>query len=353
MAKTTGSLVEVARRCAVSQSTVSRVLNNKREGRFSVSPKVRERILQVASELNYRPSVAARNLAASETKLVAVLGVGGIWADRIGPGELAVGAASRMLDAAGFELCMQFYSQRHAVFAPPPLRVDGVIVVSVAKVADLDALEATGIPYVSINGLVGARGSRVTPDDVRGTRLALRHLLDLGHRKIAYLDHPAVDAVHPSVLDRRETFAKCATEMNFEAAAVKVPMLPSNTPWDSYYEPFLRDAVMKQGATAVLAYSHHGALALMRLAHDMGLSVPKDFSLACFNNEPAVQISIPSLTAVDVPAVRMGQVAAELLLRKMTGDRSEGDRAFEPVELRLEETLVVRESTAPPGGRTR
>jgi DNA-binding LacI/PurR family transcriptional regulator len=349
MPKPVAPLLEVARRCSVSQSTVSRVLNNKQSGRFSVSAAVRERILQVASELNYRPSVAARNLAASQTKLVAVLGVNGIWADRVGPGEVAIGSAAQLLDGAGFEMCMQFYSQRHAVFAPPALRVDGVIVVSVSNVADLAALEATGIPYVSINGLVGARGSRVTPDDVRGTRLAIRHLLDLGHRKIAYLDHPALDAVHPSVFDRRETFNRCAVEMNFEPAAVRVPMLPANTPWDSYYEPFIRDAVMKQGATAVLAYSHHGALALMRLAHDMGLSVPKDFSLACFNNEPPVQLSIPSLTAVDVPAVRMGQVAAELLLRQM--NKEPGGQQSEPVELRLEETLVVRESTAPPGGR--
>lgn len=348
MAKKPGSLVDVARRCAVSQSTVSRVLNNTRQGRFSVSQEVRDRIIQVAGEMNYRPSVAARNLAATETKLIAVLGVGGIWADRIGPGELAVGALSQVLDAAGYELCVQFYSQRHSVFAPPALRVDGVVVVSVADVADLAALEQSGLPYVSINGLVGPRGSRVTPDDVRGTRLVLRHLHDLGHRKIAYLDHWSVDAVHPSVFDRRETFAKCAAEMNFEAAVVKVPMLPANTPWDSYYEPFLRDAVIRQGATAVLAYSHHGALALMRVAHDLGLSVPKDFSLACFNNELAVQLSIPSLTAVDVPAARMGQVAGELLLRQLNG--SSGEKS-EPIELRLEETLVVRESTAPAGGR--
>lgn len=369
MSRTPGTLLEVARRCSVSQSTVSRVLNNTRQGRFSVSSEVRARILKVADEVNYRPSFAARNLAATSTKLIAVLGVGGIWADRLGPGEMAVGAMSPILDRAGYELCVQFYSQRHAAFAPPALRVDGVVVVSVAEAGDLDALEATGIPYISVNGLAGPRGSRVVPDDVRGTRLAVRHLLDLGHRRIAYLDHPCVGALHPSVADRRATFAECVDEMGFEAAAVRVPRLPTNAPWDSYYEPFLRDAIVAQGATAVLAYSHHGALALMRKAHEMGLSVPRDFSLACFNNEPAVQLSIPSLTAVDVPAVRMGQVAAELLLRQMNeqpavpagaraaietlGTADVPAAAWEPVEIRLEETLIVRESTAPPGGRTR
>lgn len=348
MSRTNGSLLEVAKRCSVSQSTVSRVLNNARHGRFSVSAEVRERILKVAEELNYRPSVAARNLAAEKTMLVSVLGVGGMWSDRIGPDEAAVAALSVALDRAGYEICVQFYSQRHGPFDPPPLRVDGVVAVSASTRVDLERLEATGLPYVCINAVAGERGSSVIPDDARGTRLAIRHFLDLGHRKIAYLDHPSVSGTHASVFERRETFARCSVEMGFEIAAVKVPLLPPNTPWDSYYEPFLRDAVMKQGATAVLAYSHHGAIAVMRLAHDFGLSVPDDFSLACFNNEPAVQLSIPSLTAVDVPAMRMGQVGAELLLRHMNMGI-----AVEPVTVKLEETLVVRESTAPPGGRRR
>jgi DNA-binding LacI/PurR family transcriptional regulator len=346
MAKVTGSLVEVARRCSVSQSTVSRVLNNAKQGRFSVSAEVRERILRVAEEMNYRPSVAARNLAADKTMLVSVLGVSGLGSDRVGPDETAIGALSGALDRAGYEICVQFYGHRHARFDPPPLRVDGIVAVSSSNENDLVGLERGTVPYVCLNALAGPHGSSVIPDDARGTRLALRHLLDLGHRKIAYLDHPSISATHASVFERRETFRSCSTEMGFEIAAVKVPMLPPNTPWDSYYEPFLREGVMKQGATAVLAYSHHGALALMRLAHDLGLSVPNDFSLACFNNEPAVQLSIPSITAIDVPALRMGQVAAELLIRQMNSTD-----LIEPVTVKLEETLVVRESTAPPGGR--
>src|SRR5687768_5253079 len=92
--KSNGTLNEVARLCDVSQSTVSRVLNNSKAGRFSVSPQVRDRILHAARELNYRPSFAARNLAVNKTKLVAVLGVQGLWSDRVGPVEEAVGAAA-------------------------------------------------------------------------------------------------------------------------------------------------------------------------------------------------------------------------------------------------------------------
>ena len=98
MTRSGGTLSEVARRCSVSQSTVSRVLNNSTKGRFSVSPEVRERILHAARELNYRPSIAARNLTVSKTHLVAVLGVAGIWSDRVGPVEEAVGAMAAALD---------------------------------------------------------------------------------------------------------------------------------------------------------------------------------------------------------------------------------------------------------------
>src|ERR1700733_11958059 len=95
-------------------------------------------------------------------------------------------------------------------------------------------------------------------------------------------------------------------------SASKPPRLSNTQPWDSYYEPFLKHAVIEGRATAVLSYSHYGALSLLRTAHDMGLSVPADFSLACFNNEPMLALAVPSITAVDLPSAPMGKAAAEL-----------------------------------------
>src|SRR5580658_11171006 len=99
MPGTRTNIKDVAEKCAVAPSTVSRVLNNSKHGRFSVSQAVRDRILKVAEELNYRPSMAARNLTVSKTHLIAVLGVAGIWSDRVGPLEEAVGALSKALDS--------------------------------------------------------------------------------------------------------------------------------------------------------------------------------------------------------------------------------------------------------------
>ena len=343
MAKVGGSLLEVARKCAVSQSTVSRVLNNANHGRFSVSPQVRSKILAAARDLNYRPSIAARNLAVTKTHLVAVLGVGGFWSDRVGPIEEAVGAMARKLDAAGYEICIQISSPRHGPFDLPRLRVDGVAALSPTSLDELKPLDESRIPYVSIDGFVGPHGVQVVADDAGGTRRALQHLVELGHRRIAYFDNPST-ATHLSVQVRREAFEQSATEMRFSIVHAGLPKSEPGVPWDAYYEPFLRRGVVEGKATAVLSYSHYGAMSLLRKAYDMGLSVPKDFSLICFNNEPVLGLSVPSITAVDVPSIPLGETAADLLLHAISGGKPAPSRC-----VRVEETLIIRESTAPPG----
>lgn len=343
MARTAISLREVAERCSVAPSTVSRVLNNSKHGRFSVSPAVRERILQVAAELNYRPSMAARNLTISKTKLIAVLGVTGIESDHVGPLEEAVGAMAKALDAEGYEICAQFISLRHGPFEMPPLRVDGIVALGPTSLEDLRVLESSDVPYVSLDGVVGSRGFQVLPDEAQGTRMAMQHLTSLGHKRIAYLDNPSASAAHPGVFARRDAFMRALGEFGLDTPEVDSPRLAPDVSWDTWYEPFLRRAVIEGKATAVLAYSHFGALSLLRMAHDLGLSVPGDFSLVCFNNVPVLKLTTPSLTAVDVPAGAMGKAAAELLLGAIGGKELTGPRCR-----KLEEKLIIRESTSTP-----
>jgi len=343
MARATTNLKEVAERCAVAPSTVSRVLNNSKHGRFSVSQAVRDRILKVAEELNYRPSMAARNLTVSKTHLIAVLGVSRIESDHVGPQEEAVSAMAKSLDAEGYEICAQFISLRHGPFELPPLRVDGIVAVGPTSLDDLQVLERNDVPYVSLDGVVGSRGMQVIPDDAQGTRMAIEHLTSLGHKRIAYLDNPSISALHPSVFTRRDAFGRALREFGLETPTVEPPQLPSEVPWDSTYEPFLQRAVIEGKATAVLAYSHFAALSLLRAAHNHGISVPSDFSLVCFNNVPVLKLTTPSLTAVDVPSSAMGQAAAELLLRAINDKDSVAPRFR-----KLEEKLIVRESTSAP-----
>jgi LacI family transcriptional regulator len=348
MQKRLGSLMEVARRCSVSKSTVSRVLNGSKHGRFSVSPAVREKILQVARELDYRPNIAARNLTISKTNLVAVLGLHGFWSDSVSPVDEAAAAMAKVLDEAGYEIYVQFMTPRRNPFELPSLRVDGIVAVSPWHEWELAPLDKAQIPYVSLDGAVGERGVRVYPDDADGTFKVLQHLVDLGHRRIAYLDNPSIDATHSSVFVRREAFSRAAAEMKFQVPEIDLPKLASGVNWKEYYAPFLHKAVIEGQATAVLSYSHAGSLGLLRLAHDLHLSVPRDFSLACFNDMPAVNVSVPSLTAVEVPATALGLKAAELLLEQMNSDERPVSRS-----VKLTESLIIRESTAAPPRKSR
>jgi DNA-binding LacI/PurR family transcriptional regulator len=340
MASATINLKEVAKRCAVATSTVSRVLNKSKPGRFSVSQAVRERILKVAEELNYRPSLAARNLTVGKTHLIAVLGMSRLESDHVGPQEEAVSAMAKVLDAEGYETCTQFLSVRHRPFELPPLRVDGIVAVGATRLDDLQVLERNDVPYVSLDGVVGSRGLQVIPDDAQGTRMAVEHLKSVGHRRIAYLDNPSIAALHPSVFTRRAAFGRAIREFGLETPLGGPPQLPDEVPWDSTYEPFLRHAVIEGKATAVLAYSHFAALSLLRAAHDLGISVPGDFGLVCFNDVPVLKLTTPSLTAVDVPSTAMGYAAAELLVRAINDKDSGAPRCR-----KLEEKLIVREST--------
>ena len=343
MARTPSNLKEVALRCSVAPSTVSRVLNNSKPGRFSVSQPVRERILRVAEELNYRPSIAARNLTVTKTHLIAVLGVSRIESDHVGPQEEAIGAMAKALDVEGYEICAQFISLRHGPFEMPPLRVDGIVAVGPTSLQDLQVLEHIDVPYVSLDGVVGSRGMQVIPDDAQGTRIAIQHLMTLGHKRIAYLDNPSISATHASVFTRRDAFARAMAEFGLESPAIERPQLPNEVSWDSTYEPFLQRAVIEGKATAVLAYSHFAALSLLKTAHNRGIFVPRDFSLVCFNNVPVLKLTMPSLTAVDVPSAAMGQAAAEMLLHAINEKNPAGPRCR-----KLEEQLIVRESTSTP-----
>jgi LacI family transcriptional regulator len=337
------SITEVARRCSVNKSTVSRVLNNTKLGRYTISSALRNRILKVAQELNCRPSAAARSLSDTPTHLIGVLGVGGIWPDHVGPEEESIDAMAKSLDAHGYEICMQFTSIRRGLFDLPPLRVDGIVTVGATNLDDLQKLEESGLPYVSVNGVVGPHGTQVIPDDTQGTRMAVEYLKSLGHKRIAYFDNPTIAASHPGIFARRKSFAASLREFGLESPPSDLPNLPKDVPWDSAYAPFLKDAIVEGGATAVLAYSHFIAISLLRVGHDMGLRVPNDFSLMCFNNVPFLKLTTPALTAIDLPSGAMGQAAAEMLLQAI----SKGKRISRKTR-KLKETLIIRESTAAP-----
>ena len=106
---------------------------------------------------------------------------------------------------------------------------------------------------------------------------------------------------------------------------------------------FIKEMVIKNGATAILAYGHMGGLNLMQAAHTLGISVPQQLSLMCFCDAYANRIMSPGLTFVDLRTEDMGKVAAELLL-----DQIRNPEKVEARTIKLDEKLELRKSTAAP-----
>lgn len=324
------SLKAIAARTGVSAATVSRVLNRRNQG-FSVRPELRARIEEAAQALGYHPDLTAKSLRKGG---MGIFGLVGLEPPFNFP-HLMVEGMLEALVPRNIQLSAHFTPRMDGRLDPPAWRVDGIFVIAAHQRADVDPIDASGIPYVSINAWHGPNGHAVLMNDPQGTGLAMRHLLDLGHRRVAFALMTGPWRTHPSVRERRDAHRAALRA----AGLAPLEGLP-NTLVDDATE-FLA-AARAAGATAVLAYNHHVGMAVLKAAYAAGLTVPRDLSIVCFNDEYDIDLVHPPLTRVALPVREAGRVAAERLLERVAGNV-----VGEPVT-RIDETLLVRASTAPP-----
>lgn len=329
------TIKEIAARCGVSQATVSRVLNGNFKHGFSLRREVHQRIIDVAEALGYRPNLAAKNLVRQKTRVIAILGcdVALGW-----PGNIyqsIVDALVREMREGDYDVCMSIPNLAKDRCELPPWKVDGAIVLQECTHETIEVIEKSNIPYVVINGVGGPGSSSVIPDDIEGTRLAMRHLLDLGHTKIAYAGPTSGHKNHRSISDRHDTYLS-------ELAKNGLEPVPDHDKIFNSATAFLVSSVLKHHATAILAYDHIEAMRILQGANMLEIQIPGHTSLVCFNDEYLCSIVTPPLTTVAVPSRQMGQIAANMLLKRM---KSPAD--FRPECVKLPQNLVVRASTAP------
>ena len=317
----------------MTPATVSRVLNKK--AKFSVSQAVRERILAAANRLGYAPDLAARSLNAQHTHII------GIFTSprtRIAEGiyELLLDGIAEVLRASEYDVFFDLSAARkHAI---PFWRFDGAVLLQSPPMEMVAELDRRRVPYVCVNERLGNPVAQVLADDRMGMRSAVEHLHQLGHRRIAYANARATYLSHYSVTERYEALLELAGKLKIQLAR------GHNTPFCSASE-FLRDAVLKDTATAIITYDHHIAVTLVGAAQAMNIRIPGDVSLVCFNDVFPVSLMPPPLTAVSVSGREMGRIGAGLLLNSLGQPKS----LDVPTEVRVPEELIVRRSTAPAG----
>ncbi|HEY7076340.1 MAG TPA: LacI family DNA-binding transcriptional regulator [Solirubrobacteraceae bacterium] len=326
------TIADVARRAGVSAAAVSFAVND----RPGVSPETRERILEAARELGWRPSASARALTEARTRAI------GLVLARE-PAQLEVDAffvrflsgIERTLAAADYALLLQLVlpGTGGALGAYERLaaagRVDGFLLTD-PELEDprFPLLERMGLPVV-IAGHPAADVpfQWIETEHQEGAAAAVEHLAGLGHARIGFLGGPA----HLEWVQRRRE--------RFEEAlrAAGLPAGPIAYVEDG--EP--AGAVLDSGATAVVCSSDLLALALVAAARERGVDVPGDLSVSGFDDSPLAALSVPSLTSVRIDYAEFGASAAALLLAAVAGEPAPAYRPSRP-------ELATRASTAAP-----
>lgn len=317
-------------------ATVSRVSN----GHPSVAPRTRARVLAAMRELNYRPSSVARNLSLRRTFVIGVVVpffTNPSAVERLR--GIVAGLETSPYDLALFDVESPDRRRRAFDTFGRGDRADGLLLVSlVPPDAELERLQAARLPCVLVDAPHPLL-PRVLSDDVAGGELATRHLLELGHRRIAFIgDKPPDDFRFHSTRDRTEGYRRALT-----AAGLCPPPeyigrgTQSRDVARGIAESLLR---LPEPPTAVFAASDTQALGVVEAAQLLGVRIPEQLSVVGFDDVEAA--SYAGLTTVRQPLFESGRRGAELLLEALDGDPLPPRAETLPLE------LVVRRTTAPP-----
>jgi DNA-binding LacI/PurR family transcriptional regulator len=335
------TIKDIAKQAGVSHSTVSRALH----GSPLISGETVERIRQIALDMGYFPSAAARSLKTRRSHALGVIvsAIDDPFFSEILQGieEIAQGDGYSMLIAAS----QRDHEREQAIVRDMRERqVDGLIICSASfSAGHLRKLLEYGIPIVVVNNQAAEEYRySIYHDDVDGSRQAARHLIKLGHARIAYLGNSLSGR---TTQDRLSGFRH-----EMEAAGLPIPdeyifEVPGGRPEDGL------DAInyflgMSNPPTALLCFNDLLAIGALKGLHMAGMRVPDDFSVVGFDNILFSAYTNPPLTTLDQPKRYIGAEAARLILGLLDQGPGEGPPGQEI--LKLKGKLLVRQSTAPP-----
>ncbi|WP_203291345.1 LacI family DNA-binding transcriptional regulator [Maricaulis parjimensis] len=337
------TIKDVAQHAGVSAMTVSRVLN----AEPNVREATRERVQEAIRELNYRPNLSARNLARANTYFI------GLLYDNPSAGyisELLIGALNRCRKA-GYHLMVESCgaaeqdwesaigdmlrtSNFDGVIIPPPVCDNEAV---------LAAVDAANLPHVRISPDTSRETSPcIVTDDRTASQRMTEYLLELGHRRIAFIRGP-------------ETHGASRTRFDGYCDAMKAAGLELDpaliAPGEFTYRSGLEaaDALLsaEPRPTAIFASNDDMAVAAIAMGHRHQLDIPGDLTVVGFDDTQTATAIWPQLTTVRQPIATMAAEAIEMLADRLDRQRS-GDDAAGEARREIRSELIVRDSSAPP-----
>lgn len=326
------TISDVAERAGVSTKTVSRVLN----GEPHVRPQLKERVNAAVAELDYRPNLAARQLAANRSFLIVFL----YTTVQVSYVATLLGAASRRCRELGYHLIAEPVedSGDAAVLVAElvsRLRPDGILLSPpLSDEADLlEALENAGVPVARIAGTRPGVGEIIDIDHRAISAAMTAHLIALGHRRIGF-----IAATREFRLAQGRLLGFRAAMEEGGLAVDEELVVNGNFTFLSGYHAASLLLAHREPPTAIFAANDEMAAGVMSAAGQRGLRVPDDVAIAGFDDSPISRMIWPPLTTVRQPVAELAVSAID----RLTGQPPSGT----PIEHRL----VIRASTTGSGG---
>jgi LacI family transcriptional regulator len=334
------TIVHVAQHAKVSTTAVSKVLRNA----YGTSPTMRAKVQKAIAELGYRPYAAARGLR-GQTYTIGVM-----VPDLRNPffPEILDGVTESLRDTdyqvlLGPSCCDGEEAEAKVTEAMIDRGMDGLILI--APMSPRPHLEhiARTVPTV----VVGRHGhstayDTVADDDLTGAALIVNHLADLGHRRIAHIEHHETNPTRLAEMPNAVRAEGYRQAMRARDLADRIDIASTTYTQEGGYLGTQQLLARPHRPTAIFAGADIVAMGVLQALTEAGLSVPDDISLAGYDNTTFAALGPISLTSVDQAGHHIGTNAARLLLDRIA------DRTRPTAQIKLSPTLVARRTTAAP-----
>jgi DNA-binding LacI/PurR family transcriptional regulator len=329
------SLKILAEYLDLSPATISLVVNNA-PGAKSIAEKTRARVMEAVKKLDYRPNTIARSLRMRQTFTI------GVIVPELSDGYFTMvmnGVEEHLMQAGYLHYVVSHQGRADLITEYPRVllnrSVDGFLLVN----STLE--EPMNQPVVSISGHKPMEGvTNLVLDHDRSAALALKHLYDLGHRRIAFMKG------QPQASDseaRWESIVAIAKRIGIKVYPELCLYVEKNLWSPELGYPIVRELLTKtRDFTAIFCFNDIAAIGAIRALADAGLECPRDVSVVGFDDIASSMYMTPRLTTVRQPLHQMGVAAAQMLLKRIAAPNE-----VYPEEVVFDPELMVRESTGP------
>jgi LacI family transcriptional regulator len=330
----------LAKHLGLSPTTVSVVISDSPLA-STIAENTKRRIWEAAEQFNYRPNLFARYLHGKRTYCVAVLvpDIGDEFSS-----SLISGIEKRLAQQGYFYFVVSHRGAPELIDKSPDTLLDrgveGMIFINTPLTRSLP------VPVIAISDITEADGvSSIVINNARAANLALKHLTKLGHERIAFLRGPRGNGDSE---DRWDCLQQAAKELNVHIDPKltrelgRYPECNKTTMSDLGYHAARELLSSSPEFTALVAFNDGSAIGAIRAFRDAALKVPEDISVLGFDDIEQAAFNVPRLTTIRQPLMRMGELAASSLIKRIEQPELKTENVV------VEPKLVVRESTAAP-----